>query len=68
MKNQEKPEPKLYSMEPEDCYTIGEITEKYGISEKTVYEMIRRRGIPIRQIGRFVYAPKKKIEKILAGN
>ena len=49
MKNQEKPEPNLYSMEPEDCYTIGEIKEKYGISEKTVYEMISTMGVSLKE-------------------
>ena len=27
----EKPIPKLYSMEPEDCYTITQVCEKYHI-------------------------------------
>ena len=32
-----KPLPKFYSMEPEDCYTIGEISKKFGINDSTVY-------------------------------
>ena len=62
---QDKPLPKLYSLEPEDCFSIGEITERFGISEKTVYEMIRRHAIPMRQIGKFVYVPKLEIKRIL---
>ncbi len=27
----DKPKAKLYSLEPEDCYTIGEISQKFGI-------------------------------------
>lgn len=56
--------PKLYSLEPEDCYSIGEIAEKFAIAESTVYSHIRKYSIPIRQIGRFVYAPKSEIERI----
>ena len=37
-----KPLPKFYSMEPEDCYTIGEISKKFGINDSTVYAHIRK--------------------------
>ena len=63
--NKDKPIPKLYSLEPHDCFTVGEVTEVFGISEKTVYEMIRRHSIPTRQIGRFVYIPKSDIIDVL---
>lgn len=56
--------PKLYSLEPEDCYSIGEIVKKYSIAETTVYSHIRKYSIPIRQIGRFVYAPKSEIDHL----
>lgn len=61
-----KPEPvsKLYSLEPEDCYTIGEIATKFGISDSTVYKHIRKFSIPTRQIGNFVYAPKTEIDNL----
>lgn len=59
-----KPLPKMYSLEPEDCYTIGEISKKYRCSESTVYSTIRKSSIPTRQIGRFVYAPKSDIDAI----
>ena len=36
-----KPMPKLYNMEPENCYTIGEISEKYHVHDSTVYLHIR---------------------------
>ena len=29
-------EAKLYNLEPEYCYTIGEITAKFGVTEGTV--------------------------------
>jgi excisionase family DNA binding protein len=49
-----------------ECYTIGEITEKFGISPSTVSNAIRRNSIPKKQIGKFVYVPKVAIEKIFA--
>ncbi len=57
-------EPKLYNLEPEYCYTIGEITAKFGITEGTVYKHIRKFSIPIRQIGNYVYAPKSEIDQL----
>lgn len=56
--------PKSYSLEPEDCYTIGEISQKYKLSESTVYKNIREHAIPIRQIGKFVYVPKSEIDTL----
>ena len=65
LENQEKLPAKKYSLEPSDCFTIEEITDKFGISPKTVYEMIRRHGIPTRQLGRFVYTPKEEIINVI---
>ena len=62
-----KPIAKLYSLEPKDCYTIGEITEKFLVNESTVYLHIRKYSIPIRQIGNFVYVPKKEIDNLYKG-
>lgn len=59
-----KPLPKLYNMEPENCYTIGEISEKYHMHDSTVCQHIRKYSIPIRQIGNFVYAPKEDIDEL----
>lgn len=59
-----KPLPKFYSMEPEDCYTIGEISKKFGINDSTVYAHIRKYSIPTRQIGNYVYAPKADIDNL----
>ena len=47
-----------------ECYTIGEITEKFGVSPSTVSHAIRRNSIPKKQIGKFVYVPKTEIDKI----
>lgn len=59
-----KPKAKLYSLEPEDCYTIGEISQKFGISDSSVYKHIRKFSIPTRQIGNHVYAPKTEINNL----
>lgn len=56
--------PKKYSLEPEDCYTVGEIAKKFSIAESTVYAHIRKYAIPIRQIGNYVYAPKSEIDHL----
>lgn len=55
---------RLYSLEPEDCYTIGEVSKLFRVSESTVYTNLRKFSIPMRQIGRFVYVPKYDIDKI----
>lgn len=60
----EKPAKKLYSLEPQDCYTIGEIAERFGISDSSVYKHIRKYSIPTRQIGNYVYAPKSEIDNL----
>jgi len=64
LEKKEKPLPKRYSLEPEDCYTIGEIADKYHMNEATVYLHIRKYSIPTRQIGNFVYVPKKEIDEL----
>ncbi len=55
---------KLYSLEPEDCYTIGEVCEKYHINDSSVWTHVRKYSIPSRQIGNFVYVPKEEIDKL----
>lgn len=64
LEENKSPTIKLYRLEPEDCYTIGEISKKFGISDSSVYKHIRKFSIPIRQIGKYVYAPKSEIDNI----
>jgi len=59
---------KLYSLEKEDCYSIGEIAKRFQISESTVYKHIRKYSIPTRQMGKYVYAPKIEIDNLYNGN
>lgn len=44
-KEREKPLPKLYSLEPEDCYTINEVCKKYLINDSTVWAHVRKYSI-----------------------
>ncbi|BDU25705.1 helix-turn-helix domain-containing protein [Flavobacterium sp. GSB-24] len=62
------PKKKLYSLEKEDCYSIGEIANRFQISEGSVYSHIRKYSIPTRQIGKYVYAPKSEIDNLYNGN
>lgn len=59
-----KKPPRLYDMEPENCYTIGEISKKFRIDDSTVWAHIRKYSIPTRQIGNYVYAPKVEIDNL----
>ena len=59
-----KPIPKLYSLEPEDCYTVSEICQKYHINDSTVWAHVRKYSIPSRQIGNYVYIPKEEIDNL----
>jgi predicted DNA-binding transcriptional regulator AlpA len=54
------------SFDPANCYTIGEISQKYGISLSTVDKTIRKNSIPKKQIGKFVYVPKVEIDRLFA--
>ena len=60
----ETPLPKKYSLELEDCYTIGEICEKYHINDSSVWAHVRKYSIPSRQIGNYVYVPKEEIDNL----
>lgn len=60
----EQPLVKTYRLEKEDCYSIGEVTEKFGVSPTTVYTEIRKNSIPTRQIGKYVYVPKVEIDNL----
>ena len=63
-KKKDKPVPKTYSLEPEDCYTITEICEKYHINDSSVWAHVRKYSIPSRQIGNYVYVPKQEIDNL----
>lgn len=62
-----KEKPVKLKYKEDECYTIAEVSEKFGVSLSTVSKVIRRNGIPRRQVGKFVYVPKEQIDKIFAG-
>lgn len=49
----------------EACYHMGEIQAKYNISEKALFDLIKRNNIPKLKMGKFAYVPKSKIDQLL---
>lgn len=47
-----------------NCYTISEVSKKYKANPGTVNNLIRRNKIPTKQVGSFVYVPKRYIDEI----
>lgn len=47
-----------------ECYSIGEISIKFDISDKAVYAFINRNNIPKKQKGKFVYVPKHFFDEV----
>jgi excisionase family DNA binding protein len=47
-----------------DCYTLTEVQNKYGVSEKALLEIIKRNNLPKIKNGWFAYVPKFNIDKI----
>lgn len=58
----ETPLPKKYSLEPEDCYTIGEISEKYHINDSTYGHTLGNIPFPpVKSVTMFMFQKKKLI-------
>lgn len=51
-----------------ECYTLIEIQNKFGISEKALYDLVKRNGITKIKNGLFSYVPKYSIDKIFNNN
>ncbi|WP_183566447.1 helix-turn-helix domain-containing protein [Mucilaginibacter sp. SP1R1] len=49
----------------DDFYNMGEIHEKFKISDAAIYNLIKRNNIDKFQVGRFIYVAKKNIDSIL---
>lgn len=49
-----------------ECYNLTEIQTKYRISEKALYDLIKRNNIPKLKKGGFAYVPKTLIDKFLS--
>jgi excisionase family DNA binding protein len=66
----EKPKPvtnevELKHFDIEQYYTLIEIQSRYKISEKALYDLIKRNNVPKVKKGRYVYVPKYIIDSIL---
>lgn len=53
------------SLKVEDCYSIGEIEEKYGIYSRTLFELFKRKNVEKLQKGKFVYVSKEVVHELL---
>mgnify|MGYP000873109942 CR=1 FL=1 len=67
MPEEPKKEVKKLHYNPSECYTIGEISCKFGVSDSSVYKHIRKFSILTRQIGNYVYASKSEIDNLYRG-
>lgn len=63
-----KEQPVKLQYETGECYTIAEVSEKFGVSLSTVSNTIRRNSIPKRQVGKFVYVPRELIDKVFTNS
>lgn len=61
---EKKTEPVKYEIS--DCYKLQEIRKQYGISDKALHDLIKRKGIPKIKKGWFTYVPKMIIDKLLS--
>lgn len=48
-----------------NCYTLTEVQDKYGVSESTVQQLIKRNSIPKIKKGKYAYVPKQIIDELL---
>jgi excisionase family DNA binding protein len=60
-----EPEPK--QVDVDDCYNLSEVQSKFGISEKALYDLIKRNGLLKIKIGRYAYVQKDEIDRLLNG-
>jgi excisionase family DNA binding protein len=58
------PQKETNTFDIDQCYTIGEVQQKFGISEKGLHELINRNDIPKIKQGRYTYVPQTTINKL----
>lgn len=49
----------------EECYSMKEILTKYPISEKALYDVLKRNKVPRKKEGWYTYVPKVFVDKLL---
>ena len=55
---------KANDFEVGNCYSLSEISEKYKANPSTISNVIKNNKIPTKQVGSFVYVPKRFIDEI----
>jgi excisionase family DNA binding protein len=60
----QKVDKQAHDFSVDDCYTLSEVVGKFDISEKALYEYIKRNNIPTLKEGWFVYVPKSIMDNI----
>ena len=60
------PQPEQKQFDISDCYTLTEVQGKYGISETTLQNLIKRNSIPKIKKGWYAYVPKSIIDELLS--
>jgi excisionase family DNA binding protein len=63
--SQPEPEPEP-QFEIAAFYTLTEVQNKYGISEKALYQLVKRMNIPKIKKGSFVYVPKMIMDDLFS--
>lgn len=58
--------PQLTKYNIEDCYTITEVQNKFGISDSALTNITKRNHVPKIRKGKFTYVPKVIIDKLLS--
>ena len=48
-----------------DCYSLSEVRQQHGISDKALHDLIGRNGIAKQRNGKQTYVPKIQIDKLL---
>jgi len=59
------PQPEQKQFDVADCYNLAEVQSKHAISEKALYDIIKRNNIPKIKKGRYAYVPKTVIDELL---
>ena len=61
-----RPVEKIKKKQPtiEECYSIGEVQDKFGISNGALYNLLKRKGIEKFSSGKFTYVEKEVIESL----
>ncbi|RKR84403.1 excisionase family DNA binding protein [Mucilaginibacter gracilis] len=58
-------EKKVKETDLEECYNMSEVQKKYNISEKALYDLIKREDVPKVKKGIYSYVPKERIDQLL---